>query len=53
MAKPRKDGERISIYFERSILNRLRNHAEEKGQTMTMALERIVESYLNELERKY
>lgn len=52
MAKPKKDGERISIYFERKILNRLRSHAKEKGQTMTMAMERIVETYLDEQDSK-
>ena len=52
MAKPKKDGERISIYFERKILNRLRSHAKEKGQTMTMAIERIVETYLDEQDSK-
>lgn len=52
MAKPKKNGERISVYFERSILQRLRKHADQKGQTMTMALERIVETYLNEQESK-
>ena len=52
MAKPKKDGERISVYFERSILNRLRDYSDKKGQTMTLAMERIIEDFLDEYDEK-
>ncbi len=46
MAKPKKDGRHINYYLDRQVYKALESYAEEKGQTMTMALERIVRDYL-------
>ena len=34
MARARKDGEKISFYIDRQVLEVLRAYAEEKGQTV-------------------
>ena len=47
MARAKKDGEKISFYVDRQIMADLRAYAEEKGQTVTMAMERILKAYLD------
>lgn len=42
MAKPKKDGQFINFYLDRSLYNRLTYYAEERGQTKTVAVERIL-----------
>lgn len=42
MARPRKDGVYINYYIDRELVERLRGYADNKGQTMTMTLERIL-----------
>lgn len=49
MPRPKKDGESISFYFDRELLERLRTYADEKGQSLTTAVERIVKKYLDEV----
>lgn len=46
MAKQKKDGRHINYYLDRKVYDALAAYAEEKGQTMTMALERILKAYL-------
>lgn len=41
MARKKKDGEHINLYVDRSVVQRLREYADEKGQTVTMPLEVI------------
>ena len=48
MPRPKKDGERISLFLDREMMQRLRSYAEERGQTLTMAMERIVKAKLDE-----
>ena len=48
MPRPRKDGERISLYLDRSIMEDLRAYADEKGQTLTTAIERIIKAHLDQ-----
>lgn len=48
MAKPKKDGQFINCYLERSLYNRLSYYAEEKGQTKTLAIERILKKHFDE-----
>ena len=48
MARAKKDGEKISFYVDRQVMEDLRAYAEEKGQTVTLAMERILRSYLDE-----
>ena len=45
MARKKKDGEHINLYVDRSVVQRLREYADEKGQTVTMALERILTDF--------
>ena len=45
MARQKKDGEHINLYIDRSVVQRLRDYAAEKGQTVTMALERILSDF--------
>jgi len=47
MARARKDGEKISFYIDRQVLEDLRAYAEEKGQTVTLAMERILRTFLD------
>ena len=54
MARPKKDGRHINYYIDRLIYERLEEYADEKGQTMTMALERILKQFFdkNDEEKK-
>lgn len=52
MARAKKDGEKISFYVDRQVMEDLRVYAEEKGQTVTMAMERILRSHLDEEKAK-
>lgn len=45
MAREKKDGRFINYYIKREVYEELKKYAEEKGQTMTTALERIFEDY--------
>lgn len=52
MARAKKDGEKISFYVDRQVMEDLRAYAEEKGQTVTMAMERILRTYLDEEKQR-
>ena len=52
MAREKKDGKHISYYIDRTIYERLKKYAEDKGQTMTTAVERIIREYLDTEDRK-
>lgn len=45
MPRPKKDGRHINYYIERELFEKLQAYAEEKGQTGTMALERILKQF--------
>ena len=51
MSRPKKDGLYINYYIDRKLVEKLRDYAEEKGQTMTMALERILQDYFDAREQ--
>lgn len=51
MARPKKDGVNINYYIRRDIKERLDNYCEDVGQTATMAIERILEEYLDKYEK--
>lgn len=51
MPRAKKDGQHINCYIDRTLCERLKAYADEKGQTMTMALERILKQYFEEIER--
>ena len=42
MARVRKDGKYINYYIDRILYERLKSYADDKGQTVTTALERIL-----------
>ena len=54
MPRLKKDGRHINYYIDRMIYERLEEYADEKGQTMTMALERILKQFFdkNDEEKK-
>ena len=52
MARAKKDGEKISFYVDRLVMEDLRAYAEEKGQTVTMAMERILRTHLDAEKRR-
>ena len=47
MARPKKDGVFINYYIDRQVKEMLDRYCEEKGQTNTMAIERILREYLS------
>lgn len=52
MARPKKDGKNISFYMETSIVDRLHTYAEEKGQSLTVAAERIIKEALDKHDQE-
>ena len=50
MPRKKKDGRHINYYIDRRIYERLEEYADEKGQTMTMALERILKDFFERTE---
>ena len=52
MGKPRKDGQRFNMVMDRSLYNRLTFYADEKGQTMTTALERILKQFFDKTDEE-
>ena len=54
MPRKKKDGRHINYYIDRVIFERLEEYADEKGQTMTTALERILKQFFdkNDEEKK-
>lgn len=49
MPKPRKDGQFINCYLDRNLYDRLTYYAEQKGQTKTLAIERILKKHFDEV----
>jgi hypothetical protein len=56
MARPKKDGLKVSYYMDASIVARLKEYCDDKGQSQTVALERILkekfDAYDHEKGRK-
>ena len=54
MPRKKKDGRHINYYIDRGIYESLEEYADEKGQTMTTALERILKQFFdkNDEEKK-
>ncbi len=50
MPREKKDGKYISFYMDRMLCEKLHVFAKEKGQTQTMAIERILEGFFKENE---
>lgn len=51
MARIRKDGKYINYYIDRTLYERLKSYADDKGQTVTTALERILKQYFDNLDK--
>ena len=47
MPRAKKQGEKISLYMDKATVKRIRAYAGEKGQTLTMAIERAIEGFLD------
>ena len=48
MPRPKKDGRFINYFIDRTIYERLKAYAEDKGQSMTTAIERLLTAHLDE-----
>lgn len=54
MPREKKDGRYINYYISRDVYEKLERYCDEMGQTKTIAIERILNSYLdNYLNRKH
>ena len=52
MPRKKKDGRHINYYIDRMIYEQLEEYANEKGQTMTMALERILKQFFDKTDEE-
>ena len=52
MPRQKKDGRHINYYIDRMIYERLEEYADEKGQTMTTALERILKQFFDKTDEE-
>ena len=48
MPRQKKDGRHINYYIDRKVFEELEAYAQEKGQTMTTALERILSQFFEQ-----
>lgn len=46
MAREKKDGVHVNMYLSRQVWDQLKEYAEEKGQSLTTAVERILMEHL-------
>ena len=52
LPRKKKDGRHINYYIDRLIYERLEEYADEKGQTMTTALERILKQFFDKTDEE-
>lgn len=52
MPRQKKDGRHINYYIDRQVFAELEAYAQEKGQTITTALERILSQFLSSAGKK-
>ena len=52
MARAKKDGKKVNYYLDSEILRRFDEYCEYKGQSKTLALERILKAHLDEFEKE-
>ena len=50
MARQKKEGTYINIRIKQDVYDQFCKYAEEKGQTKTMAMERILETFFEDEE---
>lgn len=51
MARQKKDGRSVNFYIDRVLIERVEKHAEEKGQTLTKAVERLLMQALEKQDK--
>ena len=52
MSRQKKDGINVSFYIDRETMERVRAHADENGQTLTTAVERLIKKALDNDDKK-
>lgn len=52
MPRPRKNGKNISFYMDAEIVDRFHDYAEFKGQSLTVAAERIFQEALDRFDEE-
>lgn len=52
MPRAKKDGAHLNCYIDRTLRECLNAYADEKGQTVTMALERILHAFFDDLDNE-
>lgn len=52
MARAKKDGKALNCNIDRQIYERLEEYCHEVGQTKTLAIERILDQFLNDYYEK-
>ncbi len=52
MPRQKKDGKNISFYMDRVLVERIHALAEERGQTLTVAVERLLKKALDDEDAK-
>lgn len=52
MPRPKKDGKMLNLFVDRKVVERLENYALKKGQTKTIALERLLTKALDMEEKR-
>ena len=50
MARPKKEGRKVSFYMDAEIVERLDRYCDEMGQTKTVAVERILKAHLDKYD---
>ena len=50
MGRQKKDGKKVTYYLDQNIIERMTKYADDQGQTMTTAIERILEKFLDQYE---
>ena len=48
MAREKKIGRKVNMILNQQVFNRLKYYSEDKGQTITTAVERILTKYFDE-----
>ena len=53
MARPRKDAKYLNVYIERDIHERFDEFCKKFGQSKTVATERALSLYMDEMEKRF
>lgn len=52
ITKPKKNGKKVSFYMDADIVDRLEAYCEDKGQSKTLAVERILKAHLDKYDEE-